>query len=90
MRIFEKSVFFEIFRFLHFWLDEVCLGVDLARCGCAMNMVDGLVERLDLALSEHGMVGFTRVGLRGAREGFLAEIFAFRPSPDQAVLIHSH
>ena len=47
------------------------MGVDLARCGCAMDMVDGLVEHLDLALSEHGIVGLTHWSLRGVRECFL-------------------
>ena len=51
--------------------------MDLARCGCAMDMVDGLVERLDLALSEHGMVGLTHWSLRGVREGFSSAFFVF-------------
>ena len=53
------------------------MGVDLARCGCAMDMVDGLVEHLDLALSEHGMVGLTHWSLRGVREGFLSAFSVF-------------
>ena len=63
-------MFFENCRVLHFSPDEACLGVDPARCGCAMDMVDGLVERLDLALSEHGMVGLFHWSLRGVREVF--------------------
>ena len=53
------------------------MGVDLARCGCAMDMVDGLVEHLDLALSEHGMVGLTHWSLRAVREGFSSAFFVF-------------
>ena len=53
------------------------MGVDRAICGCAMDMVDGLVERLDLALSEHGMVGLNHWSLRGVRESFLSEFFDF-------------
>ena len=53
------------------------MGVDLARCGCAMDMVDGLVEHLDLALSEHGMVGLTHWSLRAVREGFLSAFSGF-------------
>ena len=45
-----KKCFFEIFRKLHFSLDEACLGVDLASCECAMDTADGALELLDVML----------------------------------------
>ena len=62
--MFEKSVFFENFGFLHFSLDEACLGVDLARCECGIDMVDSALETWDLTLSKHDMIGYALVVLR--------------------------
>ena len=55
LRIYEKNWFFESFQNLHFSLDEACLGVDLARCGCVMDMADGALEMLDVVLFSRGI-----------------------------------
>ena len=38
-----------LFQNLEFCIHDATLGADLARCGCRMDMVDGALERVDVA-----------------------------------------
>ena len=48
----------QLFQNLEFCIHDATLGADLASCGCRMDMVDGALERPDLACFEPGTVGF--------------------------------
>ena len=38
-----------LFQILEFCIHDATLGADLARSGCRMDMVDGALERVDVA-----------------------------------------
>ena len=67
---FSKSSFLDNWRFVDFSWVQACLDVDIARCKCDIDMVDGALEWVDLTFSKHGMFGFDCVGLRRVRNGF--------------------
>ena len=74
---FEKHLKFEfwkISRFLHFFshfsLVQTTLDVDLARCGCDIDMVVGALDMLGLTLSKHDMIRFASDALHAEGGGF--------------------
>ena len=46
-----------LFHILEFCFHEACLGVDLRRYACAMNMADSALEMLDVTLFSRGIGG---------------------------------
>ena len=51
---------------MEFCFHETCLGLDLRRYACAMDMVDNAFERVDVGLFKHGIdydVGGARIAL---------------------------
>ena len=46
-----------LFPILKFCFHEACLGVDLRRCACAMNMADSAFEKVDVGLFSRGIRG---------------------------------
>ena len=39
----------DFFKIWNFYIHDATLGAALARCGCRMDMVDGALERVDVA-----------------------------------------
>ena len=57
-----------LFQNVEFCFHETCLGLDLRRYACAMDMVDSAFERIDIGLFKPGIdydVGGTFITLHG-------------------------
>ena len=55
------------------------MGVDLARCGCAMDMVDGALEMVDVKLFSRRMGGVVVACFVANGSGFVSRLQAKFP-----------
>ncbi len=61
---------FTIFVFEIFGSYRPIFDVSLVRCGCDIDMVDGVLKHLRVALSKHGMFGLHSLAFEDVRNRF--------------------